>query len=105
MSSVIIQRWALTLSNHQYSSAYKPCHSISHDDGLRRLPDAVAESDVRMQMPTLAAVPDLVYPLPEPSVKVVPLRTSTRFAKPSNRLDLLTGLSQALNNRLTPCAA
>ena len=67
--------------------------------------DAVAESDVRMPMPTLAAVPRLVYALPEPSVKVVPLRTSTRFAKPQNRLDLLTGLSQALDIRFTPCAA
>ena len=51
-------------------------------------PDAVAESDVRMQVPTLPAVPFLVSALPEPSVKVIPLRKSITFAKPLDRLDL-----------------
>ena len=48
--------------------------------------DAVAESDLRMQVPTLAA--GLVSASSEPSVKVVPLRRSTRFVKPPDRLDL-----------------
>ena len=34
-------------------------------------PDVDAESDVRMQVPTLAAVPGLVSASPEPCVKVV----------------------------------
>ena len=38
MASARIQRWALTLSNYQYTLEYKPGPSIGHADALRRLP-------------------------------------------------------------------
>ena len=38
MASPRIQRWALTLSNYQYTLEYKPGPSIGHADALSRLP-------------------------------------------------------------------
>ena len=38
MASARIQRWALTLSNYQYTLEYKPGPSIGHADALSRLP-------------------------------------------------------------------
>ena len=51
-------------------------------------PDAVAESGVRVQVPTLAAISGLMSASSEQRVKVVPLRRPTRFAKPPDKLYL-----------------